>query len=388
MRSLYGCLCNYRALALRGRLRATDLRDMIYGVLGITQVDERYRPQPDYKVPWQMAFTQTARAIIAARQDLDILFTCDGIDSTSSREPKGLPTWVPDWSCDLKRDFRLPSQESPCSPVAHQMLPVTRYDQLCVRGKRLGRAHLLAHGLPNFMEEWIRTIWSQDKSQSRLETMATFLCKTTDVLGVSHDLVARLCWCFTSKPKEREFGDSLGISRVKVVDLITRIYNTSVHLRAVQCGSFRSHTSRGWGEPSEQAGHYCNSRPQWHQSLLDYRCPLGNSLDDCVDDECPVANLHDLIIDGKAALAELTTNPAYSIATTTDNCLVLCNDNVEKDDVVCLLRGSDLPIVLRQLPSGFYQFVSGAVCVDIDSGEEVDPVEHLGKDSDEYLVLV
>ena len=71
--------------------QASDLRDKIYSVLGMTDPDV-YHLQPDYRTSHTEVFISATRCIIEASKRLDILSFCQ------SSEPGKLPSWVPNYA--------------------------------------------------------------------------------------------------------------------------------------------------------------------------------------------------------------------------------------------------------------------------------------------------
>ncbi|RYC60279.1 hypothetical protein CHU98_g5932 [Xylaria longipes] len=87
---------------VRCRFRdATDARDKVYGVLGLTITtslgtgatpEELLGITPDYDSPFQEVYRHTARRLIISSRSLNVLGSC------TSPANDQLPTWVPDWS--------------------------------------------------------------------------------------------------------------------------------------------------------------------------------------------------------------------------------------------------------------------------------------------------
>ncbi|KAI0965605.1 heterokaryon incompatibility protein-domain-containing protein [Xylaria arbuscula] len=80
---------------------ATDLRDKVYGVLGLTittsqgtevKHKESLDITPDYNLSYREVYRHTARRLIIHSRSLNVLGAC------TSPPDAQLPTWVPDWS--------------------------------------------------------------------------------------------------------------------------------------------------------------------------------------------------------------------------------------------------------------------------------------------------
>ncbi|EPE03839.1 HET domain-containing protein [Ophiostoma piceae UAMH 11346] len=75
---------------------ATDPRDKVYGVLGVSPQDAQTAITPDYKMPIGEVYTKAAEYVITASRRLDIV--CHALHYPVHVTALGLPTWVPDWS--------------------------------------------------------------------------------------------------------------------------------------------------------------------------------------------------------------------------------------------------------------------------------------------------
>jgi hypothetical protein len=74
-------------------LEASDPRDIIFGILGVSETFKSTLPSPDYcKTPTEI-YTQVTEAFLSGSQSLDILNSASGEDSALE-----LPSWVSDWS--------------------------------------------------------------------------------------------------------------------------------------------------------------------------------------------------------------------------------------------------------------------------------------------------
>jgi Heterokaryon incompatibility protein (HET) len=88
----------YRATFPRpgGSLKAFDRRDMVYGLLTISNDAKVLRILPDYSKTWQDVYREVTETYIK-QGDLSIL----SFAGLSPAQPD-LPSWVPDWSQSLK----------------------------------------------------------------------------------------------------------------------------------------------------------------------------------------------------------------------------------------------------------------------------------------------
>ncbi len=72
------------------RTRATDLRDKVYGLLGVTKLDI----EPDYSCPVSEVYVKTAIEML----NEEGLTLCFGEAGNALRNDRDLPSWAPDWS--------------------------------------------------------------------------------------------------------------------------------------------------------------------------------------------------------------------------------------------------------------------------------------------------
>ena len=82
-------------------MKAKFACDTNYGLVALANDAERLHVQADYTIKRRidLIYARTAKAIIADG-NLDLL----GL-SRHVKEQVGLPSWVPDWSCGLRRSF-------------------------------------------------------------------------------------------------------------------------------------------------------------------------------------------------------------------------------------------------------------------------------------------
>lgn len=94
-------------LAFSRRLKATDARDKIYGMLSM--VSESYRIMPDYtlKMPPAKLFLLASKGSIMIDNNLDIL--SDSQEPDRHKSEHDLPSWVPDFSLTNRRKQLIPA---------------------------------------------------------------------------------------------------------------------------------------------------------------------------------------------------------------------------------------------------------------------------------------
>lgn len=79
-----------------GQSVCSDPRDRIYAVLSI--FDLSHRIAPDYNKSYQEVYQDTTLQNFAIENDLGILASCE----LATKRPPEMPTWVPDWSTPIK----------------------------------------------------------------------------------------------------------------------------------------------------------------------------------------------------------------------------------------------------------------------------------------------
>lgn len=82
----------------RGSL-ATNPRDKVYALLGITEECDKEAIKPDFNIPIRELYCQIARYFIERDQKLDVL-----CQAGYRRSIPNLPSWAPDWSVPFSAD--------------------------------------------------------------------------------------------------------------------------------------------------------------------------------------------------------------------------------------------------------------------------------------------
>lgn len=97
------CICG----SARSSLKATDAKDKIYGLLAIASDSDQLGILPAYEKTIVEVYTDATRALIADGQT-SILTWCQ-----QSRRVEGLPSWVPDFSSDIRQPCGEDSSKGP-----------------------------------------------------------------------------------------------------------------------------------------------------------------------------------------------------------------------------------------------------------------------------------
>lgn len=97
--------------AMRGQRIATDPRDYVYGLLGLSEPEIQSQINVRYDSSVKDVYVETFRAIVSHSSRLDVL--CDSVLGAAT-PTHHLPSWVPDWSsstCGYLRDIRVMEPE-------------------------------------------------------------------------------------------------------------------------------------------------------------------------------------------------------------------------------------------------------------------------------------
>jgi hypothetical protein len=76
---------------------ATDLRDKIYALLGLTSDGPRLVPVPNYKQTLEQVLRDLTRAIIVAEKSLDVI-CMKGLNPSENEWPSWEANWLYFWS--------------------------------------------------------------------------------------------------------------------------------------------------------------------------------------------------------------------------------------------------------------------------------------------------
>lgn len=104
-RTLYNLLLRANAISNSDfRLRASDERDYIYGLLGLLEDVQKLGILVDYGKEWSLVYIEVARKLLE-RNHIDLLSLCQKEDFNSS---DNMPSWTPDWRYDIQHRIKQP----------------------------------------------------------------------------------------------------------------------------------------------------------------------------------------------------------------------------------------------------------------------------------------
>ncbi|KAI1738623.1 heterokaryon incompatibility protein-domain-containing protein [Xylaria scruposa] len=109
--SLRIAMTNFCVKELPGGSKATDSRDMVYGLLGFCNEEERSYIQADYSKSVQSVYTSVTRAMI--RNGFTDIMSWAQIDAKRIAD---LPSWVPDYSSTIYESLCSQGQAKPWLP--------------------------------------------------------------------------------------------------------------------------------------------------------------------------------------------------------------------------------------------------------------------------------
>ena len=365
--SLHSMLCNLRMLNSQGRLRASDPRDLVFALLGISHEDDRSKVLVDYSLPAETVFTLTARAIISGSGSLEGLATCDGTGRASAVAPSDsliLPTWVPDWSRGQDRRFvflRCGTVSSArtwdvCAGRHHVSDKMTRIDQLHVRGKAIGKVQ---YSLPRWLGSvrlcYDTALFGPQYCDPHREALHSLQHKFELITGYSVD-EQRLLQVFLSWALHELHTPLWGLPNKEFVDLLLGMYDTRCQQATTKMNYLPTIC-----EDAKATAESCRTVVA-ERNISSYRCihsiPIFEK-----DEECTINCEDSYLRAWSAGSKALDQCDADALFLCTDGKLILSLSNVEPGDGIYVLHGCFFPVVLRKLDSGHFQYVGGC-CVE------------------------
>ncbi|KAK4570367.1 hypothetical protein LTR86_002447 [Recurvomyces mirabilis] len=390
---LLNSLCSFRAQEQRQSLRtvriqlstallanrhrtATDERDVIYALLGLTRDGADLLPIPNYMQSVADIFTKTTRSMIL-RQGQEVLIMLAGarrrrhtwsLDECKLRDAN-LPSWVPDWSklpCNLP-PWILRMVESPLSAIPEkgsvdidpdvgdldpaQSIHLSGHildDLACVGGKSDRSINLRAE-----KAEWRE--WSKRAERSadaivdvsdRYTLDAPLLVQVLLVLSRLYRIVTE-----TADLTEDERVYQQSLTTDEIVSIIT-CQLTGRHDTAADSmlRRFWLHTT-GFVRVGRHTIH--QYARLWEQStVVSYQS----------DGQC------DVIL--QRAFANLENYRMKLVVSSQDNLSVVYED-AQVGDSICLLENCALPVILRRVSNGRYQYIGEVCSTTIDASPTV-----------------
>jgi hypothetical protein len=80
---------------------ASDLRDKVYGILGLAFDASHIVPIPDYTISTEQVYKRLVPSCVAQYNNLEVMCFAENLKPRKLKETKDLPSWVPDWSDDM-----------------------------------------------------------------------------------------------------------------------------------------------------------------------------------------------------------------------------------------------------------------------------------------------
>ncbi|KAM5349851.1 hypothetical protein ACJ41O_006356 [Fusarium nematophilum] len=137
--------------------KATDPRDKVYALLGISSGFSKRRLAPDYTLPLGAVYVQTAKALSKV-DGLSRLAFLSFVQHSNRRLSSDLPSWVPDWRDALHAPWLIYNSGFWSANAARAQItfpPLADPDELVVSGISLMRVAVLGsqagvkHGIPS-----------------------------------------------------------------------------------------------------------------------------------------------------------------------------------------------------------------------------------------------
>lgn len=377
--SFFGFLCNLRHLMLRGRMKASDARDLVYGILGVAKIDEPFVVSPDYSLSVRAVFISATRSVIANRRDLHVLDICDGAGDTSPKTLLGpddrLPSWVPDYTCSLYYLVHRPHMDLAESNGNHNATQMTRIDQLHVRGRQVETVMRRLSGLFRLVRNCYVTVWFGPSCY--LPHYVLLEHYLTD-LKLSHGrtLSLGMLWRMCMRSKVCQFPRRLGF----VDDLLNETLCKSNECLLQRNKSSLQQNAQESRELEESLAE-CESKLELELNGA-VMCVHGVYWPPfvCVEEDCSSHQHREHLW----FYHDLEDEPFDEIFFTTDNRVLLTYNKVLEGDVICILHGCTFPVVLRKQQPGQYLYITGCDIEDVERGNAVTWSED---DADDFLLI-
>ena len=363
--SLLGTLSSLRLWSFSGCMQATDLRDTVYGMLGMATHQERDKILVDYDLPTHMVFTLTARALVLHWNNLEILATCEGIRG-ASQKLDGLASWAPDWTSKMETRHHEPCDqisELPNKLADYVLAPPAMFPfhQIVARGLVL---HEVGYNLPGtweLLKACYYTVWSEPAAYAneryKLEENMRG-CQPThnnETCQFPRRLMDAYLRSFLSmRIAHSDLIEHFSESPTETVDTYVNTVLQIYEHRAQACLE-RSDVL----QQAEQDAALTRAR-EWlshdkRKELCDHGIGPGEP---CRDAECHLNWLR-FALDAATNFSIPIINTFFF---TTDDRVVLTFAKVRPGDVVALLNGYRWPVILERQASGTFKYVTTCYC--------------------------
>lgn len=289
---------------------ASDPRDRVYAIMGLSSDLPSLGINSDYEKPCKDVYTSAAEVILASSGTIDILYVV-----SRPKNVRYMPSWVPDWSTSIPASFGL---------------------------RQLGRFH--ASG----KDSSAKPTFSSDRYGNRILTLHGYRVDTVKTSLRRGQYPSRKS-CSDCETAVRDVVDLFQeLSRIE-----TAAYPTS-----------ESRSEALWRTPIADCDAVFNIQRKYRPPATvrmkeSYNTLMSLSSKDSCRDLRARAYLHVMkLVSARRRL--FVSQRGY---------LGLGADTIRRGDVICLLFGGDSPLILRDTRSGYYKLVGEAYIHGIMHGE-------------------
>ena len=355
----------FALMAYTGDYQVTDPVDRIYSLLGlVNDVDIHMVGDVSYKEPASVAYTRIAKNFIEQRNSLDVI--CFGQVFPSKTETDLLPTWIPDWRTKATTTFVVPLMVSQGGGRIGNFRPLIRsyksdIDLYCASGDTRPQVDYL--------------------SGNRAVVGGVLLDKVDGIAATSNDSSSALHQSSAqsnSAPSTKEKGSGGGsfVAGKILEDIISALilgredrYLEQKPSSKVLDGlwfelvsSYQSRASSG----DLKANQLSNWLIRNEEFLV-----RGLSLRE-IFRAASSANDPSKSTKGVSIVDRFYDTTAYMglrLITTSGGQVGMACPEVRPGDAVCILAGCSVPIILRILESGEYQFIGECYIHEVMNGQ-------------------
>ncbi|KAF3005261.1 hypothetical protein E8E14_006012 [Neopestalotiopsis sp. 37M] len=290
---------------------ASDPRDRVYAILGLSSDLSTLGLDSDYEKPCRVVYTTAAETIITKSGTIDILYAV-----TWPKNVQSMPHWVPDWSISIPASFGLRQMgRFSASGKASRATPIFTSDRygnriLTVRGYEVGK---------------VKTILSWRHYESRGSDDSVLETAVRETVDLFHELAFLETEAYTSSSSRDE-----ALWRTPIADC-DAVFNIKRRYRPAATARMRESYNALMTLSSREA--CCDLRVRTYLHVMK-------------------------LVSARRRL--FVTDQGY---------IGLGADELRKGDRICLLLGGDSPLILRDTALSYQKLVGEAYVHGIMHGE-------------------
>lgn len=343
---------------LHGASRAeqTDARDKVYGILGLVDPALSDVLVTDYEKPVTQIFQEFAVAVIQVTGKLDIIYQ-RRVDMESDSY---LPSWVPDWSSTLKSEQNIAKGEGNSDFFAPYHMSRFRAAENTVHVFREAEdlSSLLCRG---FQFDSIDGLSCRTQAHLPHDEHEIFSRKSASPSQKVHNTITdirNMFWDTLLLGNYEQFEPE-GLSKLQHIPLLI--------------AEFDNYDHESEGEDDEYIDKVL---ARFQQCNKDFNI-CGHSLSSCFDERTDSdeqnASLDYLNTSFDGLLGFLQTNILWRrLATTEKDYLVLAPRATQQGDEIYILKGCNVPLVLRHNDDGSHTLVGECYIQGLMNGEALE----------------